>query len=90
MDLGQDIAFAYSSFVLFPETFLHLHQARGGKTRQLAEQSFMEVVADHEERLCLEQDINEAAERMLREKEEGRDPDSEEEWIDHSDLEDDE
>lgn len=84
-NLGKGIACDYSSYVLFPETFLHLHQTRGEKTRQTAEQCYMEVVSDHEERLCLERDIEEAAERMKREKEERGDVDSEDEWVDDSD-----
>ena len=84
-DLGKGIAFDYSSYVLFPETFLHLHQTRGGKTLQTAEQFFMEVVSDYEERLCLEREIEEAAERKKREKEERGDVDSEDDWVEDSD-----
>ena len=87
MNLGQKVAADYSTCVLFPETLIQLLQVKGGKTRQLAEQSFMEIVVDQEERECLKRDIEEAAERLREEKEE-REEDSGDEWMDHSDIED--
>ena len=56
-----------------------------GKSREEAEQAFMEVAVDVEERKSLNQEINEAAIRNTRDSNE----DSGDEWVDHSDMEDD-
>ena len=104
MELGKDQAYNYSVLVLFPETFIHLHQVsltelsrhslrllcvqeKGGKSRGQAEQFFMELEVNQEERECLERDVQEAMERQLREEREERDRDSGDEWVDHSDME---
>merc|ERR1719342_1640650 len=52
-------AFVYTNCVLFPETFIHQHETQG-KSREEAEQAFMEVAVDAEERQGLEQEIQEA------------------------------
>ena len=54
-----------------------------GKTREEAEQSFMEVAVCAEERRGLNQEIREAACRNTQESE----SDSSDEWVDHSDME---
>ena len=82
-DLGISSAFVYTSCVLFPETFIHQHQVQG-KSREEAEQAFMEVAVDVEERKGLNQEIKEAAVRNGRDSDE----DSGDEWVDHSDMED--
>lgn len=84
IELGNGSAFVYTSCVLFPETFIHQHQVQG-KSREEAEQAFMEVAVDVEERKGLNQEIKEAAVRNRRESDE----DSGDEWVDHSDMEDD-
>eukprot|EP00092_Neocalanus_flemingeri_P007418 GFUD01008011.1.p1 GENE.GFUD01008011.1~~GFUD01008011.1.p1 ORF type:complete len:2535 (+),score=676.26 GFUD01008011.1:509-8113(+) len=83
-ELGAGSAFVYTSCVLFPETFIHQHQVQG-KSREEAEQAFMEVAVDVEERKGLNQEIKEAAVRNRRDSEE----DSGDEWVDHSDMEED-
>jgi len=83
-ELGIGSAFLYANCVLFPETFIHQHQAQG-KSREEAEQAFMEVAVDVEERKALNQEIREAAVMNRRDTEE----DSGDEWVDHSDMEDD-
>ena len=87
MRLGQKVASDYSACVLFPETILQLLQVKGGKTRQSAEQFFMEIVVDHEEWECFDRDVEEAVKRR-REEKEGRGGESEDEWMNHSDTED--
>ena len=82
-ELGIDSAFVYTSCVLFPETFIHQHQFQG-KSREEAEQAFMEVAVDVEERQGLSQEIQEAV-RRNRSEEGDRSGD---EWVDHSDMED--
>jgi len=84
MELGNGTAFVYTSCVLFPETFIHQHQVQG-KSREEAEQAFMEVAVDVEERKGLNQEIKEAAVQNRRD----NDEDSGDEWVDHSDMEDD-
>merc|ERR1712042_335874 len=76
-------AFVYTNCVLFPETFIHQHETQG-KSREEAEQAFMEVAVDVEERKALNQEIKEAAVINRTETEE----DSGDEWVDHSDMED--
>jgi len=83
-ELGSGSAFVYTSCVLFPETFIHQHQVQG-KSREEAEQAFMEVAVDVEERKGLNQEIKEAAVRNRKDSDE----DSGDEWVDHSDMEDD-
>jgi len=84
VELGIGSAFLYANCVLFPETFIHQHQVQG-KSREEAEQAFMEVAVDIEERKALNQEIKEAAVENRRETEE----DSGDEWVDHSDMEED-
>ena len=83
-ELGIDSAFVYPSCVLLPETFIHQHQFQG-KSREEAEQAFMEVAVDVEERQGLSQEIQEAVRRNRREEAGDRSGD---EWVDHSDMED--
>ena len=82
------MAFNYSSCVLFPETFIHGHQYQG-KSREEAERLFLEVEVDPEERAVLEQDMQRAVDRQIREEKEraGKEEDSETDWVDISDLE---
>jgi len=80
-------AFVYTNCVLFPETFIHQHETQG-KSREEAEQAFMEVAVDAEERQGLEQEIQEAVKRNRKEEEERSGEDSGDEWVDHSDMED--
>ena len=56
-----------------------------GKSKEDAEQTFMEVVVDVDERKGLNQEIKEAAVKNVRDNEE----DSGDEWVNHSDMEDD-
>ena len=56
-----------------------------GKSKEDAEQTFMEVVVDVDERKGLNQEIKEAAVQNRRDNEE----DSGDEWVNHSDMEDD-
>ena len=56
-----------------------------GKSREEAEQAFMEVAVDVEERQGLSQEIQEAVRRNRREEAGDRSGD---EWVDHSDMED--
>ena len=56
-----------------------------GKSKEDAEQTFMEVVVDEDERKGLNQEIKEAAVKNRRDNEE----DSGDEWVNHSDMEDD-
>ena len=98
-EVGIGSAWLYASCVLFPETFIHQHQVRRiivlsmfsgscfqvqGKSRKDAEQAYMEVAVDVEERKALNQEIKEAAVMNRTETEE----DSGDEWVDHSDMED--
>merc|ERR1719308_17723 len=69
-DLGKSSAFVYTNCVLFPETFIHQHQNQG-KSREEAEQAFMEVAVDAEERQGLQQEIQEAVRRNRKQEEEG-------------------
>jgi len=86
--LGQKIAFVYTSCVLFPETFIHQLEM-SGKNREEAELSFMEVAVDLEERQGLNQEIQENILRnRKRREEEGEGLASGDEWVDHSDMED--
>ena len=84
--LGREMAFTYSTCVLFPETFIHNHQVycslimflstkliftqNQGKSRAEAERAFMEVEVDLEERAGLDQEVREAVDRKIREEEE--------------------
>ena len=56
-----------------------------GKSKEEAEKTFMEVVVDEDERKGLNQEINEAADQKRRDNEEN----SGDEWVNHSDMEDD-
>ena len=56
-----------------------------GKSKEDAEQTFMEVVVDVDERKGLNQEIKEAAVQNRRD----NDEDSGDEWVNHSDMEDD-
>lgn len=56
-----------------------------GKSRKEAEQAFMEVAIDVEEREALNQEIKDAAIENRRDTEE----ESGDEWVDHSDMEED-
>ena len=56
-----------------------------GKSRKEAEQAFMEVAVDVEEREALNQEIKEAAIENRRDTEE----ENGDEWVDHSDMEED-
>ena len=48
----------------------------------------MEVAVDAEERQGLQQEIQEAVKRNRKQEEEGSGEDSGDEWVDHSDMED--
>ena len=84
MELGTDSAFVYTSCVLFPETFIHYHILQG-KSREEAELAFLKIEIDEEERKGLIGEIEGAMDINRREIEE----DSGNEWVDHSDMEED-
>ena len=82
----KGVGFTYASTVLFPETFIH-QQETMGNSREEAEVGEVE----EEERLALRREIKEAAKRQEVEAREAKrqeevDKDYEEEWVDHSDL----
>ena len=82
--LGKNVAYKYTITVLFPETFIHYYQIHG-KTREEAEESFLaNVVVDPEEKINLTQEIQEKARNK---KYENVDNSSEDDWVDHSDME---
>ena len=87
----KGVGFTYASTVLFPETFIH-QQETMGNSREEAEVIFLKVgEVEEEERLALRREIKEAAKRQEVEAREAKrqeevDKDYEEEWVDHSDL----
>ena len=89
------VGFTYASTVLFPETFIHQQEALG-YSRDEAEALFLQVEIEEDEREALRREIKEAAkelekEALKREIKEAAmryksDKRYEEEWVDHSDL----
>ena len=75
--------FTYASTVLFPETFIHQQEVMMGKSREEAEAIFLQDEVEEEEREALRREIKEAAKKQEDEEEK----DFEEEWVDHSDIE---
>ena len=80
-ELGIGSAFLYASCVLFPETYIHQHQAQG-KSREEAEKALVNVAVGVEERKALNEEMAQAAVNNRMEE------DSTDEWVDDSDMED--
>ena len=81
--VDKKACFTYASTVLFPETFIHQQEVMMGKSRAEAEVIFLQVdEVEEEEREALRREIKEAAKRKEEEEK-----DFEEEWVDHSDIE---
>ena len=81
--VDKKACFTYASTVLFPETFIHQQEVMMGKSREEAEAIFLQVEVGEEEREALRREIKESAKRQEEEEEK----DFEEEWVDHSDIE---
>ena len=91
----KNASFIYASTVMFPEAFIH-QQERAGKKRKEAEKMFLQAGKGEEEdeRQAFKAEIKEAAKRIqeeerasIRQKMDNKDYE-ENEWIDHSDLDD--
>ena len=93
--VDKSVGFTYATAVLFPETFIHQQEA-SGYSREEAEALFLQVDIEEDEREALRREIKEAAkeiekEALKREIKEAAmrhksDKRYEEEWVDHSDL----
>ena len=81
--VDKKACFTYASTVLFPETFIHQQEVVVGKSRAEAEAIFSQAEVEEEEREALRREIKESAKRQEEEEER----DFEEEWVDHSDIE---
>ena len=79
----SNAAYIYSYCVLFPETFIHQLQEQG-RSREEAESAFTKVELDSGEMEGLTREIRENAAKRSEENGE----DSEDLWVDHSDVED--
>ena len=86
--VDKKACFTYASTVLFPETFIHQQEVMMGKSRAEAEVIFLQAIeVEEEEREALRREIKEAAKKRQEEEEEEEERDYEEEWVDHSDIE---
>ena len=93
--VDKSVGFTYATAVLFPETFIHQQEALG-YSRDEAEALFLQVDIEEDEREALRREIKEAAkelekEALKREIKEAAmryksDKRYEEDWVDHSDL----